>query len=292
MFTFGCDPESFFTEGGLVLPAKAVFTKLLGEAALRYTVGQAGDLYVDGAAVEFQPTASTDYEEVIDNLALLLRTAGIWGDEYGTQVVIAPELGIDLDWCKRDPGVAIFGCDPDQSAWGEGCRPATIDAAKHPFRYAGCHLHFGFPGRGLYFLVDNNIQVASRALDRTIGLASMALGANEDTRRREIYGRPGVYRVQPWGMEYRTPSNVLLRSPGLMRFAFEVSRKTLNLVVKRKQIKLLENLIPDDLVVATLRGDDITLAGELYHRVANIFDLPTLPSTQGVTGENWREQWR
>jgi len=280
--TVGTDPEIFFMENGMVFPAGLVFNEQFGMDTLDT---QHGSLIADGAALEFQPFPSLEPKEVVVNLRELLKHGLEMARTANKQLGIQPEVGFDLAWCEQNPSLGEFGCSPDRSAWGEECTPATIDASKHGWRYAGCHIHLGVVDDPDYFMRDDMITKTSKALDRTVGLASMVLSNNEDRRRRGIYGRPGIYRHQPWGAEYRTPSNVLLRSPSMMEFIFRLAQQTIELTADH--YTTFNSIIPDDLVVQVLRGDDLVSARELYMRMANVFCLDKLPHSS----RDWAASW-
>lgn len=282
--TVGSDPEVFFTDKDkpTIYPASMVFNKHFGGELIE---NQYGALIVDGAALEFQPFPSLIPEEVVANLRGLLEQGVEMANIAGKVLAIVPEMAFDLSWCKRDHRLGEFGCAPDKSAWGEGCRPATIDATKHRWRYAGCHIHAGVIEDQDYFLRGGLIECVSQALDRTVGLASMVLSGNQDKLRRNVYGRPGIYRHQPWGMEYRTPSNGILRSPQVMEFIFRLTQITIELSAEHH--RTMKAVIPDDVIVQTLRGDDLGLARELYMRMANVFCLDKIPQL----GLHWEDSW-
>lgn len=283
--TFGSDPEMFFTdEGGKVLPAGVVFDKLGIE---HETPIMAGNLYVDGAALEVQPDPSEDPAEVVYNLRRLLEAGLEVANAYGTTIQIVPELPIDLKWCEKDERLAIFGCDPDQSAWGEGCKPGTIDAASHPWRYAGCHIHVGVVGDPAFFQTHNRIQVVSKFLDRTVGLAAMVISSGSDERRREIYGRPGIYRYQEHGMEYRTPSNPILLTPEVMEFIFKLAGEVV-LLTDQGQLDPMQEIIPDGLILEVLRSGDLSSAAKLYQLVSEVYGFEPIPV---VHTQDWVENW-
>jgi len=277
--TVGCDPEAFFVQAGKVLPAAIVFNEIAGRETIE-TDG--GNLIVDGAALEFQPNASSNPAIVVGNLKHLLATANQMARDYGTQIAMVPELAFDVSWCDRDPRLAVFGCSPDKSAWGESCQPATIDASKHPYRYAGAHIHLG-PDREFF---RDTIDVYAKALDRTVGLASMIISQDHDYKRRSVYGRPGVYRHQPWGMEYRTPSNFILRSPDTMKFILELAMTTVRLA--HGQYENMCKVLPDRLVVEVLRDGNLPDAARAYATMANAFSLPRICVPRPVM---WSLQW-
>lgn len=261
MITYGCDPEVFYSLDGMVIPAGMVFPDRISYPE--------GDLYVDGAALEFQPNPSPDPAQVVANLLGLLEKSKLLTD---LEVSIVPEMPIDLEWCRKIPELAVFGCDPDDSVWGEECIPGTIDAETHPWRYAGFHIHLGLPSSPRFFLDSINRRNAIRALDRTVGLTSLALAKGTGDKRRSIYGRPGIYRIQPWGIEYRTPSNVLMLSPERVESVFRLAGETLELVLKGKYKKMVD-LIPDNLVVQALRFGSWRDAAKLAGLVLTAFGL-------------------
>jgi len=281
MITIGADPELFYTQGKGVYPCALAF-QTAGIETGRFST-PFGDLYVDGAALELQPNPSTEPEQVTSNLSRLL----LWAHSLYTNadLAIVPEMEIDLAWCEEHPDLAVFGCDPDLSAWGEECRPATIDASKHPWRYAGFHIHFGCVEDTTFFAGDV-IEDVTKMLDRTVGLASMVISMNNDSKRRGIYGRPGIYRRQPWGMEYRTPSNWLLRSPKFTNFIFELGRSTIAGYIGGSY-SLLQKLVPDELLLEVLRSDNIGYAEELYNRIAVACNLEKIPIARKTPWEEW-----
>lgn len=90
-----------------------------------------------------------------------------------------------------------FGCDPDYDAYTMGKERTNLPNFGNKRSYGG-HIHIG----GTF-----NCPTFAAALfaDAMIGvpLVSYGLGGGQRTK---WYGRPGIYREKPYGIEYRTPS--------------------------------------------------------------------------------------
>lgn len=267
MITLGTDPEVFVADrNGDIVPAQTVMNSIIETIS--------GRIIVDGVAMEFQPRPSDDPDQVIDDLRQLIHIGADISGEADKVLIFTPEARFDLAWVNRYPELGQFGCSPDISIWGETCIPKGINAAQHPFRYAGCHIHIGVVGDPLYFVPEDKLNMAVKTLDRTVGLAAMIIAGGHDARRRAIYGRPGIYRHQKWGLEYRTPSNVILRSPETMRFIFQLTKIAIEDL--SGESKTLQAVIPDDVLLAALRSENMVLATEMYRRVKHVFGLPKL----------------
>ena len=91
-----------------------------------------------------------------------------------------------------------IGCEPDFDAYQGGAMRRDLPALSN-WRGAGGHVHLG----GDFQCPDF---VAALFADLCIGVRCK-LG-NESGRRSLWYGKPGIYRPKPYGIEYRTPSSV------------------------------------------------------------------------------------
>ena len=268
MISLGSDPEMFFVspETGAV-PAGYVFDKLGLEH--KHTHMFFGNLYVDGFSLELQPEPGTP-EMVVEYFMALQEQGQRYADELGLTIKIIPEIQIDIAWTKKQKETAIFGCDPDKSAWGEACKPASINAAIHPMRYAGGHIHVGMVGSPRHF--DKNIEEVIKALDRTVGLFSHFIANGRDNHRRQIYGRPGIYRYQPHGLEYRTPSNTIMETPEKFLHALNVAEATVEAFDAGFEFR---EILPDELVYQALYANDCSATKTLYQRVIAALGVPT-----------------
>jgi len=272
MLTIGSDPEFFFVQNG-VYPAKLAFAEAGFDEQIRTMYGK---VIVDGAAIEINPLPGPPEEVMMNTHALLEFAVNNLEGKVEQRLEIVPEMEIDLGWAKQDEDLAVFGCDPDESIWGRDSRPDTINAAEHPYRYGGFHIHVG-----LMDWDDTHIKL----MDYTIGLASMAIADGTDARRREIYGKPGVYRPQNWGLEYRTPSNVLLQAPTYSQFAYEVTHMVMS---EPSMIELCLDLIPEEVLKTSLTSTDPEKARQMYNLISTSVGLPPLPGKQS---KNWKRNW-
>lgn len=83
-------------------------------------------------------------------------------------------------------------------------------------------------------------------------------------RRKEMYGKAGAFRPQPWGVEYRVTSNYIYSSPELMTWAFNqtvraiefvnehntslpeiMTGNRLEMIINNKDIKACEELVKE-----------------------------------------------
>jgi len=274
MITLGADPEMFFSVEGQVLPAGVIFDKHYIEHTL---VTPSGSLYVDGAALELQPLPDPTPAQLTKNIKELLVLAQmLFGDL--AEIIIEPQVPFDLKWAKRDKQLAVFGCDPDKSAWGEKRALDKIDVPNHPWRYAGAHIHFGLPSP------PNEVEAVRiiRGLDYTVGLISVVVSGDRDLRRRAIYGRPGIYRIQPHGIEYRTPSNLILGNPELYRFTLEVGKMA---VEKALGGFKFDKIFPSYLLWEVLTANKPESAEELY----DLTGFPPIPKDRSGGIGRWVE---
>lgn len=96
----------------------------------------------------------------------------------------------------------VFGCDPDMCAYdGPGAKrpPPPIDFGNT--RFAGGHIHLGGEFNCPPF-------VSALFADVFIGLPLCRIGMLTTKERGIWYGKPGIYREKPYGIEYRTPGNM------------------------------------------------------------------------------------
>lgn len=238
MITFGADPEVFIIsrKDGEMIPAGVV---------LRHDIEtQHGYLHIDGAALEFQPNFGRNESDLCYNLRQVIHEAASIFSDSNYVLVAKPDVKINLDkWVNgMRPELTIFGCDPDASIYGSEFSPRNINAAKHGYRYGGGHLHFGLPP-------NFNLGSIVGALDQTVGIVASAVFGI--TRRTKVYGRPGIYRIQPHGLEYRTPSNQIIRDPDtfttflkIARWAIENQEEALNLLPQTESRDYILNGTP------------------------------------------------
>lgn len=209
-FTIGVDPELFLTLDDKPVSAHGLIP---GDKKAPYPV-DGGAIQVDGTAVEFNtdPVPYNSFSEfnakivrVMKNLAAEVKKNG----KYNLR--ITPVQEYDQEYFDSIPDEAKeLGCDPDYCAY-------TLDVNPRPdgdrlFRTGAGHIHIGW---GADIPVDNREHheiCASfvKMLDATVGMFMVCI--DRDNRRRELYGKAGAYRAKPYGVEYRYPSNVWLKS--------------------------------------------------------------------------------
>lgn len=148
------------------------------------------------------------------------------------------------------PKAQTIGCDPDMCAYG-GKDDAPI--AREPFdikdlgtwRFAGGHIHFGYDME-----LDVPPHVVVRLIDACVYLP--IISKDKQKARRTKYGLAGLYRVKPYGVEYRTMSNFWLRDVSV------VSQRCFNLMKDlHNHIELLHDFyreLPCDEVQACINN--------------------------------------
>jgi len=204
----GADPELFLTKGnkfissiGRIGGSKTEPRRLLGGFCLQE----------DNVSVEYNiPPVKTAEAFVFANMTMLDEINNIAASQ-GLTTSITSSARFDDDELEH-PMARVFGCDPDFNAWELEPNPSPqCDDAN--LRSAGGHIHIGFEGK-----TKDKINLV-RVLDLFLGVPLAFL--DPESKRRELYGKAGACRFKPYGVEYRTPSNVWLKDEALM---FAVAR--------------------------------------------------------------------
>ncbi len=172
-------------------------------------------LVEDGLAFEITTEPSDKPKILVNRIRQAIKQALNIGTELGLGVVATPFVDFDPSWVVSQAELRVLGCNPDFSVHGSSrlAYQPTQDPKKTFWRTGGGHIHFSIPG-----ILDNPELITDLVLlcDATLGLADVLIEHSElGRKRREMYGQPGKFRVQPWGVEYRTPSNVWMANPEL-----------------------------------------------------------------------------
>jgi hypothetical protein len=209
-FKIGADPELFVVDRktGQAVTALGLIE---GTKEKPFPVKN-GAYQVDGMAAEFNINPSyidnfVDFNTNVITVQKQLRDA--LPGRY--KLVTKPTMDFDPDYLKTLPTEALMlGCDPDYNAYTLEANP-TPDGTRN-FRTGSGHIHVGW---GADIPTDNaeHMNICAefvKMLDLYVGLFSVAI--DNDSRRRELYGKAGAFRPKSYGVEYRTPSNMWLIS--------------------------------------------------------------------------------
>lgn len=220
----GADPELWIYDNKLerIISADGLFP---GTKEAPYKV-EHGAVQVDGMAAEYNILpAKNQYEFIYYNLSVLASLRDLIKElnpDLDFKFVFDPVADFGAEYIAEQPEHARrLGCTPDFCGWEDGAANPTPDADT-PFRTASGHIHVGWTE-------DEDItdpefieacDMLSKQMDMYVGAFSVKAEAkyagNNGMRRRELYGKAAAYRPKPYGMEYRTSSNVWLQNAEMM----------------------------------------------------------------------------
>lgn len=103
------------------------------------------------------------------------------------------------------PQAQRIGCDPDYDAYEGGIMRKNPPKLTN-WRSCGGHIHLG--GN---FNCPDFVAALFAELMITVGLGATVHNPLKQTARDSWYGKPGIFRPKPYGIEYRTPSNRWMR---------------------------------------------------------------------------------
>ncbi len=205
MFTFGADPEIFVTQKGKPVSAHGLVpgTK---ESPLKTAVGA---VQVDGMALEFNIDPAAAFEQFNQNIVRTIQDLKEMVPGYSFN--LSPVQEFPQEYIDAQPEEAKeLGCDPDYCAYT--MKPNPRPDGTRNFRTGAGHLHIGW-GAGIPIDNAEHMEICAqfvKYLDATVGMFMTFI--DRDPRRRELYGKAGAFRPKPYGVEYRTPSNVWLKN--------------------------------------------------------------------------------
>lgn len=223
--SLGCDPEIFVT----VSKKQASCHKMLpGTKKDPYPVSK-GAVQVDGTAAEFNILPAKTGKEFCENIESVLTDMKnmLKSVDPSADFLWKPVRKYNKDVWKQLPDSAKeMGCDPDFNAY-TGMENDRPHSDFETLRSAGGHIHIGWAtGADIQderHLLDCRIVVS--ALDAI--LFPLSLRWDKDETRRLLYGKPGAYRPKSYGVEYRTLSNMWVKSENTRMFVSCITRTVL-----------------------------------------------------------------
>lgn len=216
-FLIGSDPELFLMKDGKFVSAHGV---IAGDKANPFRVDR-GAVQVDGMAVEFNTDPAGTEGEFLTNVQVVMRTLEAMCKGYDVVAVPVADFGAEYIAAQPDEAKEL-GCDPDYNAY-TGLENVKPDV-NLPFRTASGHVHIGW-GEDIPDDLQHRAtcEAVSRQMDFFLGLPSLFY--DNDTRRREMYGKAGAFRPKSYGVEYRTLSNAWLKSEDLIKWVFRNAQR-------------------------------------------------------------------
>jgi hypothetical protein len=269
--TIGADPEFFIRdrETGITVPVCGLLGGTKGAPIPR---GQYG-LQEDNVMCEYNIPATGDVSRFARHVAagraavmehLNERYPGVYeADMTPSRVFTFEQLA--------HPQAAVFGCSPDFDAYqlGQANRriaPQELMEPRGGWRFSGGHVHIGFR-EGQKFDVPH--YVAAQFADVFISLPNLRFDAQG--KRRQYYGTAGRYRPTPYGIEYRTMSNLWTATPNASEHVGSYAMYLGQFLQRSKaDIRRAWSEIPWQDVKRAIETEDLNLASALHSHTSSL----------------------
>lgn len=150
-----------------------------------------------------------------------------------------------------------FGCEPDFNVYLKRENAAPDNNTN--LRCAGGHVAVGYPNPD--FEMSENIV---KMFDLFVTLP--ALFKDNDTRRRELYGKAGSFRVKDFGVECRALSNFWIQSDDLMKWVFQQATIAVNEALNGDQKGLMIEF--SERAKQAIDENNLVLAQDLLNQIA------------------------
>lgn len=276
--TLGCDPEFFITtKKGKTLSACQFLPSKFDKKGVKRSDGhKVGEFFFDGVQGEMNVNPSSCREILSINIWRVLNSIKRdIGSEHKLaikpSVVVAKEI---LD--RADPEAKRFGCSPDWNAYTGLQNESKLNGDTHRVRYSGGHIHLGF-GKEDRMLGDPKIFLDFvKLLDLIVAIPMLLLDIGPaSNRRRKHYGKAGTFRETKWGLEYRQPSNIWLKSPELASLAWGLTRTAYRIMISAVEDHFW-NIVKPEEVQEAIDSSDHNGCVEIYKRIKKLLASASL----------------
>lgn len=279
----GADPEFFVSRRAAPETALPICGLLGGTKAAPVPIPGLPEGYFmqeDGLAAEFNIPPVSDEDAFVN--AVTSATSQVLAHlnrnlPPPSRYAVHASPSAVFDVSGLSPAALQLGCDPDLDAYAAGSKnpPVTrtqLMDVRRPGaeqRMCGFHLHIGYVDWLDYSLPPF---VVAQLMDIVLGLRTVASGPSQGLRR-QLYGRPGCFRVKPYGIEYRMLDNRhLLHSNWL----YEYAAASLGLLRAMKsmgptKLHAFWADVPWDMVRHTIAQENPTMAEALSRQLADQF---------------------
>lgn len=234
-----------------------------------------GAIQVDGTAVEFNIDPATTPDEFASNVDTVLRELrGIIPKHY--KFVFKPDIDYDPEYFASLPEKTLeLGCDPDYDA-----RTGHQNKIPNPIgtmRTGSGHIHVGWTEKADVTSRSHQLDCREivKSLQHSLGVY-LHYFEEKGSRRPKMYGGPNAFRYKPYGVEYRTPSNVWLNYPETWPWIFLMVK---NAIVCAE--KGVHAAAPADLVYSSRsfarQFDKLRLVTDYAKEITGLFNGPSFP---------------
>lgn len=258
MLSIGADPEIFVAKDGKIT---SVIGHLGGSKYEPRMLGGYG-LQEDNVLAEFSMppvmffAGATQFSQAVNegvsHIKEQVKHAGLHTIK-GSSHRFSPE-----ELQSYGPKALEFGCDPDRNAYTGDWNPAPPNDST--IRTAGGHIHLGVDRQ--YANDDTIARMLCKSMDLFVGIPSVLL--DDDTERRELYGKAGAYRLKSYGIEYRTLSNFWIHSEPLRKWAFHATHKA---IAEVDTINLLMAYFGEGMIQDCINESNRELAAEIVKKL-------------------------
>lgn len=217
----GCDPEVFLfsAENNKFISSVGLIGGSKDDPMPIDSEGNA--VQEDNVTVEFNTPPCLTVEDFKKHINRNKQWITQRAEKLGLQMSIKPSAVFD-DEQLNSYGAQTFGCEPDYNAWADGKMNPRPRARNKNLRSCGGHVHIQ---------VDHDttdILEVVKAMDLFVGC--LMLEFDDDTGRRELYGKAGAFRKKAYGVEYRTASNAWIESDEKIQWVWDQTEKALAFV--------------------------------------------------------------
>lgn len=264
----GSDPEFFFEKDGKVVPSIEVVTE------------ETDRVKRDGFQGELNPRSSHCREIAGSSVARALLEANRIARQVGAQVSFQQSVVIDDETWQRAPDeIKRFGCNPTVNVHEEDFERG--DGMNERFRSAGGHIHLGVTKK-----IKAKYMNLVKVLDIVVGNTCVLIDRDpSNARRRKIYGRAGEFRLKPYGLEYRVPSNFWLKNYKLFSMVTGLCRNAVSIIVEKKEKELFK-YFDFDKVRQAINENDYELALQNFMQYKQFLTDFNVHAEQGIDVEN------
>lgn len=264
--TLGADPELFIENDIEIVSAEGLTEG--GTKDFPRPISEFGHaIQEDGIMFEYNIPPSKTEDEWVEHHKYCLDYLKILAEanQYKLSNVVSSEINPKY---LQSIQAKTFGCEPDWNAYLKDINPTPSNDTN--LRCAGGHVAIGYAEDG-----DADFEISEKIVKIfDMFLTLPALFKDNDTRRRELYGKAGSFRVKEWGVECRSLSNFWIQSEEHMRWVYKESVKVAELVLynETKADELIEKY--SEKVRTAIDTNNLELASILLKEIVE-FELIT-----------------